>query len=47
MTIIHVTHDLTDIVKKDCKVLYIDQSMKFFGEFNAYENFSHEGHHHD
>lgn len=47
MTIIHVTHDLTDIVKKDCKVLYIDQSMKFFGEFNAYENFSHEGHQHD
>jgi zinc transport system ATP-binding protein len=46
MTIIHVTHDLTDIVKKDCKVLYIDQSMKFFGDFDAYENFSHEGHHH-
>lgn len=47
MTIIHVTHDLTDVVKKNCKVLYIDQSVRFFGTYEAFQKFSHEGHHHD
>lgn len=46
MTIIHVTHDLTDAVKKDCQVLYIDQKVKFFGPYETYHAFEHEGHHH-
>jgi len=46
MTIIHVTHDLTDVIKTNCHVLYIDQSVKFYGTYEAYEIFSHEGHHH-
>lgn len=46
MTIIHVTHDLTDVVKSNCKVLYIDQDIRFFGDYKDFQNFSHEGHHH-
>ena len=46
MTIIHVTHDLTDVIKTNCHVLYIDQGVKFYGTYEAYESFSHEGHHH-
>ena len=46
MTIIHVTHDLTDVVKTKCKVLYIDQKVKFFGPYEAFKDFEHEGHHH-
>lgn len=46
MTIIHVTHDLTDIVKAQCKVMYIDQDVRFFGGYQEFQDFSHEGHHH-
>lgn len=46
MTIIHVTHDLTDVVKTKCKVLYIDQEVKFFGLYQDFQEFEHEGHHH-
>ncbi len=46
MTIIHVTHDLTDVVKSNCSVLYIDQSIKFLGNYASYASFAHEGHHH-
>jgi zinc transport system ATP-binding protein len=46
MTIIHVTHDLTDVIKTNCHVLYIDQSVQFYGSYDSYEHFSHEGHHH-
>ncbi len=46
MTIIHVTHDLTDAVKEDCKVIYVDQTVKFFGTYKAYHDFEHRGHHH-
>jgi zinc transport system ATP-binding protein len=46
-TILHVTHDLTDVVKTKCKVLYIDQEVKFFGLYSEYQHFEHEGHHHD
>ena len=47
MTIIHVTHDLTDAVKKECKIMYVDQSMKFFGCYKDFNAFEHKGHHHD
>ena len=46
MTIIHVTHDLTDVVKTKCNVLYVDQGVRFFGHYQDYQEFSHEGHHH-
>lgn len=47
MTIIHVTHDLTDVVKKHCQIMYIDQAIKFFGCYKDFETFEHQGHHHD
>ncbi len=46
MTIIHVTHDLTDAVKDDCKVMYVDQTIKFLGTYRAYHEFEHRGHAH-
>jgi zinc transport system ATP-binding protein len=46
MTIIHVTHDLTDAVKKDCLTMYVDQSIKFFGHYKDFHEFEHRGHHH-
>lgn len=46
MTIIHVTHDLTDAVKHECKVMYVDQKIKFFGNYHEFEHFEHGGHHH-
>lgn len=46
MTIIHVTHDLTDAVKDDCKVMYVDQTIKFYGTYQKYHEFEHRGHHH-
>lgn len=45
-TIIHVTHDLTDAVKDDCKVMYVDQSIKFLGSYHDFTHFEHRGHHH-
>ncbi len=47
MTIIHVTHDLTDAVKEDCLTMYVDQTVKFFGSYKAFHAFEHRGHHHD
>jgi zinc transport system ATP-binding protein len=46
MTIIHVTHDLTDAVKKDCLTMYVDQTIKFFGHYTEFQEFEHRGHHH-
>ena len=45
-TIIHVTHDLTDAVKEDCKIMYVDQTVKFLGSYEAFHQFEHRGHHH-
>ncbi len=45
-TIIHVTHDLTDAVKKDCKIMYVDQHIKFLGSYHDFHEFEHRGHHH-
>jgi zinc transport system ATP-binding protein len=47
MTIIHVTHDLTDAVKDQCLTMYVDQKVKFFGTYKAFQTFEHRGHHHD
>jgi zinc transport system ATP-binding protein len=47
ITIIHVTHDLTDAVKTNCKILYVDQSIKFFGCYDDFNHFEHKEHHHD
>lgn len=46
MTIIHVTHDLTDAVKDDCLVMYVDQTIKFYGPYHKFHEFEHRGHHH-
>ncbi len=46
MTIIHVTHDLTDAVKDQCKTMYVDQTIKFFGSYRDFHEFEHRGHHH-
>ncbi len=46
-TIIHVTHDLTDAVKKNCQIMYVDQSIKFFGCYDHFHTFEHKEHHHD
>jgi zinc transport system ATP-binding protein len=45
-TIIHVTHDLTDAVKDDCTIMYVDQTIKFYGSYQAFHEFEHRGHHH-
>lgn len=46
MTIVHVTHDLTDAVKENCLVMYVDQKVKFFGTYKAFHEFEHRGHQH-
>lgn len=46
-TIIHVTHDLTDAVKEGCKIMYVDQTVKFIGSYEAFHEFEHRGHQHD
>lgn len=46
LTIIHVTHDLTDAIKENTKVMYIDQTIKFFGTYEKYLEFEQGGHHH-
>lgn len=45
-TIIHVTHDLTDAVKDDCKIMYVDQTIRFLGSYESFHEFEHRGHHH-
>jgi len=46
ITIIHVTHDLTDAVKDDCKIMYVDQKIKFYGFYKDFHEFEHRGHSH-
>lgn len=46
VTIVHVTHDLTDAVKEDCKIMYVDQTIKFYGSYHDFHQFEHRGHHH-
>ncbi|TNF07812.1 MAG: ATP-binding cassette domain-containing protein [Bacillota bacterium] len=45
-TIVHVTHDLTDAVKKDCRIMYVDQTIRFNGTYESFHEFEHRGHHH-
>jgi zinc transport system ATP-binding protein len=47
LTIIHITHDLTDVILENSLVMYVDQEIKFFGTYIDYNKFEHEGHHHD
>ncbi|MDY0210149.1 MAG: ATP-binding cassette domain-containing protein [Acholeplasma sp.] len=42
MTIIHVTHDLSDGLRHGSKILEIDQSIKFFGTFEQYQLLEHK-----
>ncbi len=37
LTIIHVTHDLSDGLRHGSKILELDQSLKFFGTFEQYQ----------
>ncbi len=46
MTIVHVTHDLTDAVKENCLVMYVDQTIRFYGTYHDFSEFEHRGHHH-
>lgn len=36
MTIIHITHDLNEVVLKNSKVMYLDQIIKFYGPCEEY-----------
>ncbi len=47
ITIVHVTHDLTDAVKENCQIMYIDQTVKFFGCYKDFHYFEHKEHTHD
>jgi len=47
LTIIHITHDLTDVILENSLVMYVDQEIKFFGTYIDFNKFEHEGHHHD
>ncbi|MBN3489941.1 ATP-binding cassette domain-containing protein [Acholeplasma equirhinis] len=46
LTIIHITHDLTDVILKDSLVMYIDREIKYYGSYENFHEFEHEGHHH-
>jgi zinc transport system ATP-binding protein len=47
-TIINITHDLDDVSDTNSKVLYIDQSVKFFGTIKDFRTkFGYKEHHHD
>ncbi|HKL60797.1 MAG TPA: ATP-binding cassette domain-containing protein [Acholeplasma sp.] len=46
MTIIHVTHDLSDGLRHGSKILELDQRVVFFGTFEQYQLLSHKGAHH-
>ena len=46
MTIVHVTHDLTDAVKDNSLVMYVDQTIRFFGPYQKFHEFEHRGHQH-
>lgn len=47
LTIIHITHDLTDVILENSLVMYVDQEIKFFGTYIDFNKFEHEGHNHD
>ena len=47
LTIIHITHDLTDVILENSLVMYVDQEIKFFGTYIDFNKFEHEGHSHD
>lgn len=42
MTVVHVTHDLTDTVKEHSNILYVDQCIKFFGRYQDYTHYEHK-----
>ena len=44
--IVNVTHDLTDAIKDYACVIYVDQTVKYFGSYQSFSEFEHEGHHH-
>ncbi len=45
-TIIHVTHDLTDMIHSDSLVMVVDQTIKFWGSNLDYQQYEKGGHHH-
>ncbi|MDD2574886.1 MAG: metal ABC transporter ATP-binding protein [Acholeplasmataceae bacterium] len=45
MTIVHVTHDLSDGLRRGSKIIQLDQTIRFKGTFEQFQNY-HE-HHHD
>jgi len=45
-TIIHVTHDLTDMIHADSLVMVVDQTIKFWGSNYDYQQYEKGGHHH-
>ncbi|MCK9235488.1 MAG: metal ABC transporter ATP-binding protein [Acholeplasmataceae bacterium] len=45
-TIIHVTHDLTDMIHSDSLVMVVDQTIKFWGSNLDYQHYEKGGHHH-
>jgi zinc transport system ATP-binding protein len=45
-TIVHVTHDLTDAVKDNCRIMYVDQNIRFQGTYKEFTEYEHRGHHH-
>jgi len=47
MTILNVTHDLTDIVKENSRIIYLDREIYFNGSYNEFKKFEHKGHKHD
>ncbi len=48
LTIIHVTHDLSDGLRHGSRILELDQVVRFFGTFEQYQLLGHRkgGHHH-
>lgn len=45
-TIINVTHDLNETNFANSKVLYIDRTLKYFGDANGFKEFEHGGYKH-
>lgn len=44
MTIVHVTHDLSDGLRRGSKIIQLDQTIRFNGSFEQFQNY-HERHH--
>ena len=47
MTILNITHDLTDIVRENSRIIYLDRVIYFNGSYNEFKTFEHKGHKHD